>query len=274
MLTVEDSDEKSVRLGYGELAAPGEHSLALWDARGAFLWRVERLAGIVLEDLRKNVFPVYVPPAGWKAGEDVDPDTVARHKDFLMGRWSDVHQEIDSIADPLRAKLHDWAAKYNLLDPWLLIVALGTLRKWSLGVANLSWHLPPPEPFSLPDRAYEFTMDLPGWDAQKMTRREAQEQIRGVFELKLKSFLNGVEKMAEELGMERIKEKRPRHGLDPLRHFDWLVLFQVKGQTLANIADKKGIDEKTVAAGVRQAADQIGLTRRPRRGFSHSPPYS
>ena len=262
MLTVQDYDEKSVRLGYGELAAPGEHSLALWDARGAFLWRVERLAGIVLEDLRKNVFPVYVPPPGWKAGEDVDPDTAAKHKDFLMGRWSDVHQEIDAIANPLRAKLHDWAAEYNLVDSWLLTAALGTLRKWSLGVANLSWHLPPPKPYSLPDRAYEFTMDLPGWDVQKMTRREAQEQIRGVFELKLKSFLDGVEKMAEERGMERIKDKRPRHGQNPLRHFDWLVLFQVKGETIAKIAHKKGIDEKTVAAGVRQAAQQIGLTRR------------
>ncbi len=90
---MQDSNEKSVRLGYGEFAAPGERSLALWDARGAFLWRVERLAGIVLEDLRKNVFPVYMPPPGWKAGEDVDPETVVKHKEFIIGRWSDVHQE-------------------------------------------------------------------------------------------------------------------------------------------------------------------------------------
>ncbi len=58
----DERPSQSHRLGYGEFAASGERSMALWDARRIFFEKVEDLASEVLSSLRTMFSPIIANP--------------------------------------------------------------------------------------------------------------------------------------------------------------------------------------------------------------------
>ncbi len=91
----------------------------------------------------------------------------------------------------------------------------------------------------------------PRWETAKAFRRRINAYIKHVSQRELAS------------GVVRIPELR--NG----QHFEWLVLYHVKGKTLEDVAQEcqseKGLDVSTVGRAVTTLAGLIGLTLRARR---------
>ena len=192
MLTVQDSDEKSVRLGFGEFAPPGELSQSTWDARRIFLEEIEDLAPEVLRALREEVFPHFEPPIEWVVDNRLSPADrsaeVNRQLLYLIRgeqppapsnwllRWvtkllrlirGRAEQAVYRRAeqDPvLKDRLVTWATKFRICEDWVLKSALGTLAFWSLGASSLTWiHPAPLQSSALTDDERRFAFEHPGW---------------------------------------------------------------------------------------------------------------
>ncbi len=283
---------KRLRLGYGEFAPPGELSRSTWDARRIFLEEIEDLAPEVLRALREEVFPHFEPPIEWVVDNSLSPADrsaeVNRQLLYLIRgeqppapsnwllRWvtkllrlirGRAEQAVYRRAeqDPvLKDRLVTWATKFRICEDWVLKSALGTLRFWSLGASSLIWiHPASLQSSALTDDERRFAFEHPGWYPELLTQEQAEANIRLVFDASLRLYFERIEALAKDRGLKRTPAKRSRSGQSARRHFEWLVRWQVQGWTQRSIADEADLeDTKTVAAGIKAAADAIGLTRR------------
>jgi hypothetical protein len=187
----------------------------------------------------------------------------------------------DSVL-PNRRNLWRWAKGWNLTDQWLLEFAEEVLELWA--------HFPDGHPIpatwpTLPaGGGWGFRAGGGGWRLNPQTRRrryipdghvlphwdptgETWAEYRAKANRRLTEYKAEVEARAEMSGFERVPSKRGRRGGDPELHFDWLVRFQVLGESLASVASFPGggrssVDLRSVQDAVRTTADLIGLARR------------
>ena len=260
---------KRSRLGYGEFAPPGEQSLSTWEARRIFFDKIEDLAPRVLRALHEDVFPHYEPPLEWAVDDELAAQE--RYEEvkcrlLLLIRGSseqDVYSRMEE--DPaLKDRLVMWATKFHIYEDWVLKSALGTLAFWSLGASSLTWiHPAPLQSSALTDDERRFAFEHPGWYPELLTQEQAEANIRLVFDASLRLYFERIEALAKDRGLKRTPTKRSRSGQSALRHFEWLVRWQVQGWTQQRIANEADLEDvKTVAAGIKAAADAIGLTRK------------
>ena len=257
------------RLGYGAFAGSGEASLVAWDARRVFFEQMEDLAPEVLQTLRDEVLPHYRPPDAWTRDPVLPPDEHAqrawqRFQELRSGTGERAAWDWALQPEEVQARLHAWASRFHLQEQWVLRAAMGTLAVWRLGVTEQVWlyPLPTPAPPALTADERRFVFAHPGWAPELLTRDQAEHNLRLGFETSLRSYLDGIARLARERGLRPTPAKRPRQGHDATRHFAWLVRWHVQGWTHAVIARAATVDVKTVAAGIRAAAAAAGLPRR------------
>lgn len=84
----------------------------------------------------------------------------------------------------------------------------------------------------------------------------------------VKRILPAVERRLR-YGLQTIKEQDasgdtvPARALPARRHFEWAVRYQVRGETIAQIAESDEVERRTVSRNIRDVAQLIGLTLRP-----------
>jgi hypothetical protein len=257
-----------MRLAPGEFARP-ESDRETWSARVLFLDRVARLVPAVLTDLGLHVLPAYRRVVATLA----DPaGTSARRPEF---HWNEESSPRDLSPTPeereLELALLAWADRYHLCESWVLNTALQTLRWWE-GTGRLGWvHLGRGAGLP-PGTIPRFQFEQPAWEVDWETKDQFMRRISWAFRLALKRYLKEIEATAAERQWRRIGEKRAhRKGTENSertpeehlrRHFDWLVMWQVGGQTQVELAERARVDTKAVAHAIKATAKLIGLRRR------------
>jgi hypothetical protein len=269
-----------MRFGYGEFYDPGDPEAgAVRHARAYFLEQLANLKPEVLSQLRE-ILPLYaaaepylhtirdIIQADLVVMETVEPSDVSSFEEPEVDAWMVNRMVLAPAApdgalaapwrevEPLRAALNAWADRIHLNVEWVLDAALETLYVWyTKGVpSTLSWsywfgNILVSRP------VFQFTH--PGWWVTQQTRDEAAEAIRSAFEVELNAYLHRIKAAAIARGMRRTSRKRGT------RHFEWLVRYQCQGWSQGRIAKHYHAGGKTVADGIADIADRIGLQLRP-----------
>ncbi len=266
-------------LGIGEYRdQAGE--LERWQARRIFLKAVRAKVPKVLETLACDVLPPYRDLRN-RMHEDptfFPPWQRSELRPVEMWQQSEAEAEATNATFP---PVHAWASQWNLNDPWLRLRALDTLAHWhdlskdhqeAYPVARLpmlDWfHEPISLYVPLTDDDIRNRVELPCYEPWQQYREDAENNIRAEFEKLLGEYLDRVERLMEEQGWTRTKEKRN------WQHFEWLVWYQVEGLTydavarrVQDSADAEGdggpfYERETIRGEIVSTAKLIGLTLR------------
>lgn len=128
----------------GEYRTRGTPDRSVWELREFFLQKVAEIAPEVLEELRKDVLPVFeyaseatqpppvrvepVSPSGGEVTRQQPPEWVAWR--FRDGDWEEGENWPEELV-AFRDEFRSWAERHNLLEPWVLDSGLRTLNVWS-----------------------------------------------------------------------------------------------------------------------------------------------
>ncbi|MCA9452549.1 MAG: hypothetical protein KC584_07975 [Nitrospira sp.] len=252
--------------------------------RYRFLAAIAEHAPQVLRDLRESVYPAYrkLFPV-----EEITKAHLAQARGFM---WEDFEANEDSPDEAHQNfifALGTWAEKYNLIEAWVFSAALPTLAFWLTFECNPQWRLPnklvwclsrsiswadghpPPFAFLADSRFYHF----------RETMEDEMVELRKNFDQWKEQITKEFEKAMEEYKTSTEDRHKTLLGTDSTRqikHYKWLVYYQVYMLTPAKIADKFAweprayqrkpstpLGESTVREAVHELAETIGLTLRP-----------
>jgi hypothetical protein len=189
--------------------------------------------------LRWPVGAFYVP--GFSSDRRIArvPGAADTHRRFFLVRAAKLEPDllptlraINESASAIKA----WAARWHLTDRWCVLLAEDTKRWWSNNPGFGGWqfeHLSIAVghfPFRIePLRLKPFYYD-PTWRRRRDFQQHVLEQVRGA----VRHYCDRVESDALAAGLKRA----PRKAED--QHFDWLVRYQIKGESFAAIARTAG----------------------------------
>lgn len=179
------------------------------------------------------------------------------------------------VAVSSREMDHATFTRHVLRNAWGLMETSMTLHAWRL----YPFHPSAPPPFGqiLEINVHRYAFDLalaaplrlpmPWWDPQREDRASAIKRITADLDHAVRAELGRIEAEALRVAVpSRVK----RTGLE---HLTWLARYHFRRESFAAIAKDACVGRQTVADGVKDAADLIGLplreptpAGRPRRG--------
>jgi hypothetical protein len=184
-----------------------------------------------------------------------------------------------NISEPLKAWLRRWHLPCPPEDDrWCFEWAMQTMHEWEImhewhvdprNIRGYRWAPPEGSPGIIdPEQAFRFELTAPipgravrpldGWNPEYERKANAARRISGAFSQALKAYIDKLDRAARERGNQRTPTKRER------AHFEWLVRFQVKGESFADIAaGLPHITSKAVERAVRRTAKLVGIPLRP-----------
>lgn len=159
-----------------------------------------------------------------------------------------------------------WVKRRKLTNPWLLDVALQSLRSWHQDPKYLLMVEDPEgvEGQSVKGRFVDpgfidsddvAELVLPAWHPMWRSRSAYKEMALR----KLDEYLDATEAWAKSQGMKPGVKKR---GADVVKHFKWLAHHQVLEKSYETIAKEFRVKQDAVAHAVRKAAKLIDLKLR------------
>lgn len=166
----------------------------------------------------------------------------------------------------IRDDIQRWATVWHLTDPWMLNIIVRTLEFWSTdqnALDQLLWK--EPSFYTLLDTTElerPFKFEHGGWSVKHTaTREEAEAIITQAFKFRLDHYLDQMENMFRDKGLEQPRENRK------IEHFEWLVEFQFHNRfsntdKLEELAKENNHPVRHVRSVIKEKADLIGLTLR------------
>jgi hypothetical protein len=155
-----------------------------------------------------------------------------------------------------------WAKCWHLTDRWCLVLARDTARLYSTRPDAQGWEFRRQGifvasfPFAIEPLQLEPFYHDPTWRSRRDFRRHVLEQVGHAVD----GYCDRVEGAALAAGLKQAPRKRE------LEHFDWLVRYQVKGESFAYIAKTASYKiggRQTVRKAVTELAKYLDLTLRP-----------
>ena len=227
--------------------------------RSRFLMAVEREAPEVLDTLLEQVFPAY--------------RRALRHeRRFILNHPGEIYPQAETPEwQEAERTLLRWAGSHSLDTAWVHQAALWTMLSWDDDHGRLGRS---PEPrWRWPGRIYIDTsvavfrfQHEEGWLLGLETKDEAAEKIRRSFEKELRLYLDHVAALAKEAGYPEPRQRRGIRGRvqtpDHDRHYRWLTLWQVCGQSKRDIAKAAAVSQRAVSIALRSTAEEITLPLR------------
>jgi hypothetical protein len=214
-----------------------------------FLQAIEEHAPVVLEKLRTQVLPVYLP---------FHPDSPQAFQDHLIDyglRYL--------IADRIKAEIKEWANEFNLcgkskddfqLLTWMTGTIIGSLMHWvAKPELPLKWRgLPERSIGAFLEEPDPFRFQMAGWALQSETEGAFAERALLELQQQLRNYIERRRKDAQrDLRLVRMPSRLPRD------HFAYLVLFQCLRHSHRRIADHFGCNRNSVSGGIRNAAKAV-----------------
>jgi GNAT superfamily N-acetyltransferase len=159
--------------------------------------------------------------------------------------------------------LSTWARRWHLTDRWCLVLARDTARWYAINPDAQGWEFQGQGifvgsfPFAIePLQLGPFYHD-PTWRGRGDFKADVLEHVRHA----LDDYCDRIEADALAAGLKRAPRKRG------LEHFDWLGLYQVKGESFASIAKSASYrfegGRQTVRKAIIELAKYLQLTLRP-----------
>lgn len=254
----------------GEYEAPPGTPFRLSAAQLLFLGEIEQQAPEVLTDLRERVLerPELIP--SMDPVTDDDPDLLA---------WANAwHLSDDWCILAARLQLWHWAnpewAQWwpgapndagNDLSPFGMWRAHAVDEHGGPGLAaaGLTWSLPGEEGYTKSLEAepvLAYPGPFPRWNPELEKWQKYEADAVATFRVVLKLYRAAAEKWVKERGLVRVARKMKR--IDPTRHYEWLVRYQVQDWSHMKIAKHYDVEPPSISEALRKAAKSIGLTLR------------
>ena len=218
--------EEAPRLWQGEFDDP-DQSLSRTGARLYYLRAIKKVHPAVLEAL---------------AGEPLERFRAAKLHEYhfrtLGSVWRDIEAseipESEPMLVPLRESLWAWAERWNLNDDWFRARAFFTLADWCFKpetFAGLKWS------YGILIWGHEFKVEpfkfKWAWNPLKESRFVAERVMRAAFDEMMRQYFDETEARATSLGYKPTRRKIE------LKRFEWLLCFQIKGMTYAQICEQE-----------------------------------
>lgn len=255
------SSNRPTLIGTGTWTGPEQSDLERWAARTTFLVTVGQLLPGIAAELGERLYPHLRAMRRWLTDGYTEPED----DDLLEAALS--HEELVAV---LRA----WAQPHRLDEPWIIEAALRSLINWG------GWFDWPPDIPSEPPQWHGGKW--PGYPSipEPLTDDECKLVIDAEWRPELGNwsmeyFVEVQKRKIDEWAQSRkrlLRDKGWRRAMvkQDTSHFEWLVLYHVKGLTPSKVLEELGqneINESSVSPTVRGLADAIGLTLRlPSRG--------
>jgi len=243
------------RLGEWRREKPGEGSTVQADARALFLLSLRRVAPEAMKDLAGEPYEL-ISKAIAERG-DVE-ERIRLALPFLLSGSDPGALEWLYTPEAVRAAsgISVWGNRWNLGAAWVLDQAVQTLAIWlqTFGLRERhDWG-----PFYNGFMIYEPpSVAVRGWNPYEETESEARNRMMKEFKLRLTQHLDSTR---EDLAVQAF-ERAPRKSA--AEHFEWLVRYQVLGDSYRAIADDVGRDVQTVREAIDSTCRLIGIPLRP-----------
>ena len=276
-------------IGYAEFDWPDQSARSA-SIRNSFLETVRTLAPDVLNQLRDGPYLVYsdIRSRGLTHKDIVrlaalNPATLAKDANSIRFSTEEDSKEWVAVRCDVigfHTRLRRWATDWHLNAVWCLLAVYRTLNTWlNLGESQTlffellefgdGFFTPPALPASnFLGLAYpEPAEGLPEYNPLLTFREYYLERIRangvrhGLLKV-AKAYCEKVEQCHEAAGYPRCKPGEKRN---LAQHLEWAVRFQVRSESLEEIANTigdGGIDKSTVMRGVYDLLGFIGLEKR------------
>lgn len=159
--------------------------------------------------------------------------------------------------------LQAWGKRWHLSDPWCLVLAKDTARWYSTNPDAKGWDFEQYGmvagyfPFDFAPLRFEPFYFDPTW-----RRRGAfKKDVLATVAKRVDAYCNRIEADATAAGLKRAPRSKT------IEHFDWLVRYQVKGESFAFIAQNARFrfngGRQTVRKAIVELAEYLELTLRP-----------
>jgi hypothetical protein len=207
----------------------------------------------------------YVPTFSSDGRTALVPGAADTHRRVFLIRASRLEPELLATLRKVgksKRSLPRWARRWHLTDPWCVRIALDTLHWWAANPQAGGWEFegtaifPGFFPFKIePLQFGPFYYD-PTWRRRLDFERNVRDQVnRG-----LTAYCDQVEADALRAGLKIAPRKRG------LEHFDWLVRYQIKGESFASISRRSSYKfsggRQTIRKAVVELAGYLALTLR------------
>jgi hypothetical protein len=194
------------------------------------------------------------------------PGAADAHRRLFLVRAARLVPELLSTlraADHCECGVNAWAARWHLTDQWCVLLAQDTKHWWVNSPGAEGWQFEKVSaaaghfPFRIePLQLGPFYYD-PIWRKRQDFKKYVQECVRQ----SLQEYCARVEADAVAAGMKRAPRKRA------IEHFDWLVRYQIKGESFASIAKTASYrfsgGRQTIHKAAFELAKYLALSLRP-----------
>jgi len=247
-------------------------------ARQTFRESVREVYPELLRSLRQQMLPIFrniVTPNDHT--KDPSPNVAYEEPHDLSRaiRKGLAHPRFAGLREPFIK----WARTFNIEDEdWFIRDLLSTLRGW----VQHSKHREDLQMFSamtsgwahVSDDESRLQFEHSGWTPTLEKWRTFKDRISVDFQEALRRYEARMRSLVESRGCILVPPKK-----DAPEYFDWLVLWQIAGQSQKEIVDwhldrtGKAFDEVRIRQGIKEAATMIGLKklRRGQRGPTRKP---
>ena len=229
-------------------------------ARKLFMETVQRVCPEFFERLRDDIYPTFANLAQKKREPWEGPE-------YWKPGWTlDTWQQRSDREDQLTPHLRKLAQAFNADEDWVLEGVLQVLWLWQKR-PNLRKDLDTRGCFPIPGGSLlisgeeaQFSFEDEGWQPQVERWAVWRDRVQGCFEKELSAYKEKLCSLAEKRGAV------PAYSLQDEQCFEWLALYQCKGQRLEEIRELYPMtgDKTTIWKGIEKAAHLAGIKVRPR----------
>jgi hypothetical protein len=218
-------------------------------------------------ELARPVGDFYVPRFASDGRTGSVPGAPDTHRRLFLARASTLEPELLATLRnvPVKDKraLSAWAKRWHLTDQWCVLLARDTARWWTSDPSAEGWEFENHSifagffPFEIKPLRLRLFYHDPTWRPRRNFEKYVLEEVRQA----LKDYCDRIEGSAVAVGLKRAPRRRESE------HFDWIVRYQIKGESFASIARKASYKfmggRQTVRKAVVELAEYLELTLRP-----------
>jgi hypothetical protein len=289
--------EKAGKIGFGTMT---HQEGARWVARVMLFDRMEKMMSdyllrlkatalshyTALYELGRNTTPIHTSNVPALTIHERLPDGGEHFRAHYVTDWSSLCEAADHFdeAGLLASAVSDWAERMHMGIGWFLDAIVTNLFGWRAQPEGLGWSYPG----SYMELQHGHRVgggdmrNIHGWggldrvvpaptvrpyNPSTQTRQEHLADLQ----LDLNKYYEQQEGTFAKAGFQPTTQKRKRSGNSPWLHFEWFIQYQMQERTGAEIAEAQGLKgsgEDAVSKALRDLAELLPVTLRPRVGAS------
>lgn len=214
----------------------------------------------------------------WPSGEFYVPGFSSDERLALIPGAADTHRRLFLVraaklepdllttlraVDDSESAMQAWAARWHLADLWCVLLAADTKRWWADHEGADGWGFENSIACAghFPCRIEPLRFGPFYYDPTRLRCEDFQKHVLAEVRGALKQYCDRVAADAAMAGLKRTPRKRE------IEHFDWLVRYQIKGESFASIAKTSSYKftggRQTIRKAVVELAHYLALSLRP-----------